>query len=207
VPAGKITVAVPGVEQAQRAAETPFGQPLKLLAVGAVSARKGYDLLIDALAPIAGLPWVLTIAGAVLDMHAKAALDVQIIRLNLAGRIRFTGALDDKGLDELYRASDLFVMASHYEGYGMVLTEALARGLPIVTTRCGPAVDHLPDAAAQKVPVGDVGELIGAIAYLMGDSSARMRHADAAWAAAAHLPRWDDTARIIADVIKQADPS
>jgi hypothetical protein len=64
VPAGRVTVAEPGVEPAARAAETPFGQPLRLLAVGSIIPRKGYDLLIDALAPLAGLPWTLRIIGA-----------------------------------------------------------------------------------------------------------------------------------------------
>jgi glycosyltransferase involved in cell wall biosynthesis len=206
VPAGKITVAEPGVERASRAAETPFGQPLQLLAVGAISARKGYDLLLSALAPIAGLPWRLTIAGKVLDAGVMAALQAQTAVLGLSDRIRFAGPVSAEELDTLYRGSDLFVMASHYEGYGMVLTEALARGLPIVTTRSGPAVEALPDAAVQKCAVGDAGDLTGSIAYLMGDTSARRRHADAAWAAAARLPGWDDTARIAATVIKSVTP-
>jgi glycosyltransferase involved in cell wall biosynthesis len=203
---GKITVAEPGVTRSARASETPFGQPLKLLAVGAISPRKGYDLLIAALAPIAGLPWTLTIAGAVLDRATFAALEEQVKEAGLAGRVRFAGALEEARLDALYRDSDIFVMASHYEGYGMVLTEALARGLPIVTTRSGPGVDALPDAAAQKCAVGDAGDLTGSIAYLMGDASARRRHADAAWAAANALPHWRDTARRIADVIKSVTP-
>ncbi len=179
---------------------------MKLLAVGAISPRKGYDLLIAALAPIAGLHWTLSIAGPVLDQAAFAALQRQVADAGLDGRVIFLGAMPEHELDALYRSADLFVMASHYEGYGMVLTEALARGLPIVTTRCGPGVDALPDAAAQKVPTGDAGELTGSIAYLMGDASARRRHADAAWAAAANLPRWDDTARIVAEVIRSVTP-
>lgn len=201
-----ITVAEPGVMPARRANETPFGQPLKLLAVGAISARKGYDLLIRALAPIVGLPWTLTIAGPVLDERVLADLQAQVAAAGLAERIIFAGAQQEQALDALYHSADIFVMASHYEGYGMVLTEALARGLPIVTTRCGPAVDSIPDAAAQKTTPGDAGDLTGSIAYLMGDSSARKRHADAAWAAAANLPRWDQTARIVADVLKSVKP-
>lgn len=206
VDAGKITVAEPGVERAGRAAETPFGQPLKLLAVGAISPRKGYDVLIRALEPIAGLPWRLTIAGTVLDPGAFAALERQVAAAGLSDRVAFAGALTDAELDALYRDSDLFVMASHYEGYGMALTEALARGLPIVTTRSGPAAEALPDGAAQKCAVGDAGDLAGSIAYLMGDTSARRRHADAAWAAAQTLSTWRDTARIIADVIRSVTP-
>lgn len=203
VPAGRVTVAEPGVEPAARAAETPFGQPLRLLAVGSIIPRKGYDLLIDALAPLAGLPWTLRIIGAA-DPGSQllAALRAQASAAGLGDRMSFLGAMSDAELDGHYRSSDIFVMASHYEGFGMVLTEALARGLPIVTTRCGAAAHALPARAAQVTAPGDVGELTGALAYLIGDSSARQRHADAAWEAAASLPRWRDTARMIADVCR-----
>lgn len=203
VAAGKITVAEPGVERSERARETPFGQPLRLLAVGTLSPRKGYEVLVEALVPLAALPWHLTIIGAGDETSPyPASLRALIAAKGLAGRITMLGAMSDSELDGHYRSSDIFVMASHFEGYGMVLTEALARGLPIVTTLSGPGATALPDAAAQKVPPGDAGEFTGVLAYLIGDTVARQRHADAAWAAATSLPRWDDTARIIAGVVK-----
>jgi glycosyltransferase involved in cell wall biosynthesis len=207
VDAASITVAEPGVERSQRARETGFGQPLKLLAVGSLSPRKGYEVLIEALVPLAALPWHLTIIGAA-DEHSSypASLRALIAAHGLAGRITMLGAMSEGELDAHYRSSDIFVMASHFEGYGMVLTEALARGLPIVTTSSGPGAAGLPDSAAQKVPPGDAGALSGAMAYLIGDTVARQRHADAAWACAGALPRWQDTARIIADVLKSIRP-
>ncbi|MCX7323957.1 MAG: glycosyltransferase family 4 protein [Hyphomicrobiales bacterium] len=207
VDAARITVAEPGVERSQRARETPFGQPLKLLAAGSLSPRKGYEVLIEALVPLAALPWHLTIIGAGDETSSyPTSLRTLITARGLAGRITMMGAMSDAELDGHYRSSDMFVMASHFEGYGMVLTEALARGLPIVTTLSGPGAAALPDSAAQKVPPGDAGELSGALAYLIGDTVARQRHADAAWASASALPRWQDTARIIADVLKSVRP-
>lgn len=204
---GKITVAEPGVEPAGRARETPFGQPLRLLCVGSFSPRKGHDLLISALAPLAGLPWTLTIIGSG-DLEGPVArvLVALVAEKGLTGRVTLLGAMSDAELDAHYRSSDIFALASHYEGYGMVLTEALARGLPIVTTLSGAAAHALPDAAAQKLAPGDVGGLGGALAYLIGDAAARQRHADAAWSAAAGLTRWRDTARIIADVVRSVRP-
>ena len=203
----KLTVAEPGVEVSQRAGESAFGAPLRLLAVGSLAPRKGYDVLIEALSMLAGLPWQMTIIGAEDPSGEHAAeLRSQIGVSGLDNRITFHGAMSDAELDSHYRDADIFVMASHYEGYGMVLTEALARGLPIVTTLSGSGAAQLPDAAAQKVPVNDAAGFAGALAYLIGDASARQRHADAAWAAAAHLPRWQDTARIIADVCKNVKP-
>lgn len=207
VPAGRIAVAEPGVEPAERASERRFGQPVRLLAVGSLSPRKGYDVLVEALAAIPMLPWHLTIIGA---EHGGTGYGTMLRALiaakGLAGHVTLQGALTDTEVDAHYRQSDIFVMASHYEGYGMALTEALARGLPIVTTLSGSGAAQLPDSAAQKVEPGDAGALAGALAYLIGDAGARLRHADAAWAAAATLPRWTDTARIIADVCKGIRP-
>ncbi|WP_163220136.1 glycosyltransferase, partial [Citrobacter freundii] len=86
-------------------------------------------------------------------------------------------------------------------GYGMVLTEAMARGLPIVTTTGGAAAETVPDAAALKVPPADAAALRAALAAAMTDRPLRLRLADASWAAAQSLPGWDDTTRVICEVL------
>jgi glycosyltransferase involved in cell wall biosynthesis len=201
VPPGRITVAEPGTEPAARA--TGSGGPERLiLAVGAVSQRKGYDVLIDALGELAELPWSLVVVGAT-DRNPAAydAVSRAVARNRLDGRVRFEGALSDDALAGLYARADLFVMPSRYEGYGMVLAEAMARGLPIVATTGGAAAETVPDAAALKVPPGNVTELRVAIARALGDGQLRAELAGASWAAGQALPRWDDTARTIASVI------
>ncbi len=93
-------------------------------------------------------------------------------------------------------------MPSLYEGYGMALAEAMARGLPIVSTTGGAAAETVPEAAAIKVAPGDEDALAAAIHNLLADPALRSRMADASWTAGQKLPRWEDTARIIAGVIR-----
>lgn len=201
VPPARITQASPGTDPAQRAAGSEGA--LNILSVGSIVPRKAYDVLVRALACVTNIDWRLTIAGArTLSDDANAALDRAIAETGLTHRVRLLGALPRADLDALYHTADLFVLASLYEGFGMVLTEALARGLPIVCTTGGAAADTVPDAAALKVAPRDVAALAAAIEKLLTDADMRRRMSDAAWTAAQGLWRWEDTARTIAEVVK-----
>jgi glycosyltransferase involved in cell wall biosynthesis len=123
----------------------------------------------------------------------------------LDGQITLLGAVDDDRLQTLYSAADLFVLASRYEGYGMVLTEAMTRGLPIVCTTGGAAAETVPDGAALKVEPGDARALMWQLGRAIEDQKLRRSLADAAWAAAGGLPTWEDTARRIAAAVKGVD--
>lgn len=196
----KITVAQPGTDPAQRATGT--GAPLQILAVGAVMPRKGYDLLVEALAPLTDIDWRLTIAGA-LDRHPQAVESVQeaIRKHGLEDRVTLAGKVVPATLDRFYESADLFVSASLFEGYGMVLAEAMARGLPIVLAAGGAAADTAGEAAALHVEAGNVPELTAALQRALTDKKLRDRLADAAWEAGRTLPTWHETARRIAAVI------
>ena len=204
VPESRITVAEPGVDAAERAAGSPSGAPLSLLAVGSVVPRKGYDVLVAALAGLVDLDWRLTIVGATDRAPQTAeALCRQIVEAGLGDRIALAGAVDDAALARAYAAADLFVMPSLFEGYGMVLTEALARGLPIICTTGGAAAETAPDDAAIKVTPGEVAELSAALRLAIDDGARRAHMADAAWAAASGLPRWTETAAIVARICRK----
>ncbi|MGL4323695.1 MAG: glycosyltransferase family 4 protein [Beijerinckiaceae bacterium] len=201
VPREKIAVAEPGNERCPRAQGSGNAAPT-IVAVGAISPRKGYDVLIDALGALKNFPWQLIVAGATdRDQDIYRALCKRVGERNLGGHVTFAGSLSDAALAQLYHVTDIFVMASHYEGYGMALTEALAHGLPIVTTLSGAAAVQAPDDAALKVPVNDPEALKIALARVMGDRELRQRMGDAAWAAAQHLPRWSDTVATIAKTL------
>lgn len=196
----RITVAEPGVDPAPRARGS--GSLPHVLAVGAVSPRKAYGDLIAALQSLRLHPWQATIVGSLDRAPAEAErLRRQIVDADLGGRITLAGAVDVATLARHYDCADLFVLASHFEGYGMVLAEAMARGIAIVTTRAGATAETVPDDAAVKIAPGDIGALAGAIAALIGDRALRARMADAAWRAGQALPRWPDTARRVAETI------
>ena len=199
VPGERIAVAIPGTDPAPRASGTAVASAPRLLAVGSIIPRKGYDILVEALAAVADRAWTLVLAGSpayaprtVEDLHRR------IDRHRLADRILLAGAVPPARLAEYYDRADIFIMPSLYEGYGMVLTEALARGLPIICSRSGAGAEALPDDAALKVPPGDVAALAKALARLIDAPAERRRRSDASWAAAANLTRWRDTARIVA---------
>lgn len=203
----RITVAEPGTDPAARARPSVAGAPVRLLAVGSIVPRKGYDVLVAALSTLAHLQWTLEIIGAADRAPATArALRQQIAAAGLDTRIVLRSGLSDDEVAQAYAATDVFVMPSLFEGYGMALTEAWARGLPIICTTGGAAAETVPDGIAVKIAPGSAGDLATAIAYLVGDEAARRQRADTAWATASTLPRWADTARIVADVCKGLSP-
>jgi glycosyltransferase involved in cell wall biosynthesis len=211
VPTHKIAVAEPGTDPAPRAAGLPTEaaptRPVRIVAVGSVVPRKGYDLLVRALAQLADFDWRLVIAGdRDRSPDTTRGLEAQIASCKLSGRVRLAGSLDEQALGDLYAKADLVAMPSLYEGYGMVLGEALARGLPIVATTGGAAAETVPDGAALKVPPGDAAALTAALRRAIADAGLRRSLADAAWAAGQKLPRWEDTARIVAGAIEGAAP-
>ncbi|MDB5594805.1 MAG: hypothetical protein JWM36_1766 [Hyphomicrobiales bacterium] len=201
VPEHRITIALPGTQPA-RQAHGSGSISLAMLAVGSVVPRKGYDVLVEALAPLRHETWTLAIAGSLDRAPAHvASLRKLVAAHDLEGRITLTGEIDGGALDALYAGADLFVMSSHYEGYGMVLAEAMARGLPIVVTTGGAAGDTVPDAAALKVAPGNSAALGAALRQMLRDAPRRARLAEASFKAGHALPTWEDTARIVADVL------
>jgi glycosyltransferase involved in cell wall biosynthesis len=198
-----LTVAPPGTDAAERAAGSG-GPGVAVLSVGSLTRRKGHDALIAALEGLKGLDWRLTVAGPThLDPAHAAELRRQVEAAGLDGRVDFVGSLAPGELDRAYAEADLFVLASRYEGFGMVYTEAMARGLPVVGCDAG-AVAEATRAAARLVPPGDVAALRAALAELIGDGAARRRLADACWRAAQGFARWSDTAAQVAGALREA---
>jgi glycosyltransferase involved in cell wall biosynthesis len=197
-----ITVARPGSEPKAPARGSADGS-VALLAVGALVRRKGYDVLVAALADLTDLPWRLTIAGDRTRHPATAAaLDADILRHGLGDRIAVAGAVPDERLAELHAGADLFVLPSRFEGYGMAFAEAIAHGLPVVGTTAGAIPDTVPDGAGILVPPDDAAALAHALRRLIGNDGERASLATAARAAAARLPTWRQSAEQFARAIE-----
>ena len=202
VPPRLVSVVRPGSDRVP-VARGSCDRVVRLVSVGSVVPGKGYDILISALASLPELPWRLTIAGDRTRCPSTAAqLDADIHGYGLENRVDVLGALSPQRVTELYLASDLFVLASHFEGYGMALAEAIAHGLPVVSTKAGAIPDTLPAGAALLVAPGDVTALAQALRELIGDPLKRRRLASNACAAAVELPTWEDSARRFAGAIE-----
>lgn len=195
----RIHVALPGTDEA------PFAQgsghdALMLLGVGSLSPRKAWSVLIDALARCKDAAWSMTIAG---DGPERLVLEKLIAAQGLTDRVSLAGEVSEQALAHLYDRADLFVMPSHYEGFGMALTEAIAHGLPCIASDGVVAIRHLPPMAVMAVKAGDAGALATALRTAF-DNPTRAAMTLRAREAAADLPRWHDAARIIAETIRSA---
>jgi glycosyltransferase involved in cell wall biosynthesis len=106
--------------------------------------------------------------------------------------------MDDPALQDLYRSASIFALATRYEGYGMVLGEAMRHGLPIVSCRVGAVPDTVPSRAGLLVHPSDPDAFARKLRDVLGDATLRNRMASASAQAGKRLPDWSVTADIVA---------
>jgi glycosyltransferase involved in cell wall biosynthesis len=199
VPSQRVAVVLPGTDryvptQTSVAKTNQSLRPVQLLSVGSVIPRKAFHVLVHALSSLKSHSWTLTIAGDVTrDTHAFAKLQESIRACSLEDRIHVLGAVSDAELHKLYATSDVFVLASLYEGYGMVFAEAMANGLPIVATTGGAISETVPKQAGLLVEPGNAAALSDAIRVLIEDDAYRSQLAQGARLAAAEQPSWEES--------------
>ncbi|MFL6799951.1 MAG: glycosyltransferase family 4 protein [Xanthobacteraceae bacterium] len=192
---------LPAVRTRTRSCSSPRSS-VALLAVGAIVPRKGYDLLIAALAELCNLPWHLVIVGdRGRSPDTVAQLERDIARRDLGARVSLRGAVHADELTALYESSDLFVLPSRFEGYGMAYAEAIAHGVPVVATRAGAIPDTVPASAGVLVPPDDAAALAAALRRLISDARERARLA--AGASAARFPSWREQVARFAAVLER----
>jgi glycosyltransferase involved in cell wall biosynthesis len=149
-----------------------------VLAAGRLTRQKGFDLLIPAFGRVhaAHPEWRLRICG---HGPQRGALEEQVRAEGLAGVVEIAGPIEDLGSE--MAAASLFVLSSRYEGFPLVLIEAMSKGLPVVSTDCptGPA-DIVEDRRnGVLVAPGDIDALASGMLALIEDEALRRRCAAA----------------------------
>jgi glycosyltransferase involved in cell wall biosynthesis len=208
LPPGRVHVAEPGVETAELASGTAGGGAL--LCVAAVSFEKGHDVLLDALLSLSALPWRCDCVGS---LNREPAFVGQLRRRAvdgaLADRVHFAGPLNASDLQSAYAGADLLVLASRAETYGLVVTEALARGLPVVAAEVGGLAEALGYGAGGIRPgllvaPGDPAAFAAALRAWLCDDELRARLRRAARERRVSLRAWSTTASTVAGVLAEA---
>jgi glycosyltransferase involved in cell wall biosynthesis len=205
LPDDRVHVAEPGVDPAALAPGSATGGAL--LCVAAVTRGKGHDVLLGGLATVTDLAWRCACLGS-LDRAPAFADHVQ--RRALAGglrdRVHFAGPRTGAALDSAYAAADLLVLASRGETYGMVVTEALARGVPVLATDVGGVPEALGHGGL-LVPPGDPQAFGAALRRWLEDADLRDALRRSARERRASLRGWEDTASAVATALMAGIPA
>lgn len=194
----RVFVARPGVRRgAVHAAPVEH-----LLCVGSLRRAKGHDVLLEALALLADLDWQCTLVGSLeedvgfVDELRKRAADAGI-----ADRVTFAGELSGARLEETWTRAGLTVLPTRAEAYGMVVTESLVRGIPVVASAVGGVSEALGEVAGAHpgmlVRPDDAGALAAALRRWLSDAPLRRWLCRTARLRIATLPRWESTAAAV----------
>lgn len=201
----RVWVAAPGVDRAPPTEPSPSG--VRLLCLAAVTAGKGHDVLFTALETLVELDWRLVCAGAVdVEPRFVAGLREHVQRSGLGDRVVLTGPLAGADLAEALATADLLVSASRHEAYGMAVTEALARAVPVVVTDVGGHPEAV-GAGGVLVPPEDPDRLAAALRRWLAEPAERELLRAAAARRRTGLSPWSVTARRVAEVVEALNPA
>jgi glycosyltransferase involved in cell wall biosynthesis len=192
----RISVVAPGVDRTPLARGSGVSGALHFVTVATLNPGKGHEILFRALSRLTDRRWRLTCAGSA-ERHPETAgrLRSMLTTMRLSDRVRLVGELDASAVAALYDSADAFVLPTLSESYGLVVAEAVARGLPVVSTVTGAIPDLVgygDDAAGLLVPPGDVDGLADALEKVIDDACLRARLAESARRVRERLPTWED---------------
>ena len=208
LPDERVYVAEPGVDAAAPAGGTADGGAL--LTVGVVSFEKGHDVLLGALESISDLSWSCTCVGSLVrDRSFSEGLRRHSREAGLDDRLSFPGPRTGVDLNRCYASADVLVHASRADTYGLVVTEALARGLPVIAADAGGLSEALGEGDAGirpglLVPAGDPAALGDALRAWLADAGLRAGLRTAARERGATLRGWSTTASTLARALEEA---
>ncbi len=215
VAATRIAVVEPGVDRPRELASQSHGSPpaaqrtagsgLRMLCVATLTPRKGHELLVDALSGLRRHAWTLNCVGDLeRSPETVAALRMRIAAAGLDTRITLTGELDAPALARQFRAADLFVLATRFEGYGMAVAQALSYGLPVISTRTGAIPELVSPQAGLLVEPNDGHGLHAALARVLLEPTLGRDLASHARRIGAGLPDWMAVSRHFAAALLEA---
>ena len=191
----RLAVLPPGFGAARRSPGSG-GPACHILSIGALTPRKGHDILLHALARLFDLPWHLTLVGTP-DRHPAhaAALHALATELGIAGQVTFAGVPEDTALEALWDRTDLFALATHWEANAWATMQAFRHGVPAVLTEGGAAAAAITLQNGIVVPPGEAALLSRALRRAIFDTRLRAALAEAAWETGRALPGWPEQAR------------
>jgi glycosyltransferase involved in cell wall biosynthesis len=188
-----LRVVAPGTDRPPRqliGGGRPDGISCEILSLGTFTYRKGHDVLLRALATLFDLDWHLTLAGEPRDLDYAASLRQLVDELHLQAKVTLLGPLEGTALEEAWRGAEIFALATRFEGFGMAIAEALARGIPVAITAGGAAGSLVPPEAGIVAPVDDVEQLGKAMRRMIFSPALRATMGEAAWRHGQSLPDW-----------------
>lgn len=206
----RVSTATPGADRASPRRRAAPGDGGELLVVGAVTPGKGQDLVLAALVAAATRDCRVRCVGPLTrDPAFVARLRSGAARAGLGPRFVLAGPLSAPALAAAYDGADLLVVASRAETYGLVVTEALARGLPVLATDVGGVpealgTDRAGRPAGALVPADDEAALAAALARWCGDPPWRDELRRRALVRRSTLRSWRSTAERVAGVLAEA---
>lgn len=176
MPGVQVVIIQNGIEVPDSAMHLPINGTLRLLYLGRLDPKKGVENLLEACALLSsrnGLQWNLTIAGDG-DPRYVRAVEARVLNLGLHQKVRMVGHVEGETKRNAFERSDLTVVPSYTENFGMVVAEALAHGVPVVASRgtpwkrveeigCGIWVNNDPASLAEAIrhisqmPLHDMG--------------------------------------------------
>jgi glycosyltransferase involved in cell wall biosynthesis len=197
----EVLVAEPGADRFERpasAGQKPDGALVRLLFVGNILPRKRVLELVAAFAELPSEHAELVLVGAELEPDYAERVRTSIARAKVSDRVHWLGSLGAARVAQQLALADALVLPSALEGYGMVLSEALWSGVPIIAARVGAAEELLNLSSAGLLYDPDDARGLGAaLARFSADRELRAGLRQAAWLSAELLPRWQETARAV----------
>ena len=212
-------VVLPGVDPAPQA---PGSTPPHLAVVAALLPNKDQLLTVEALARIRDLDWTASFVGSdQADPGYAREVQSAVIALGLQARLRLTGELTGEPLETQWARTDLTLLVSRTEAFGMAVTESLAHGIPVLVRAGTGALEALTLAgletsdgeprlpgAAVPLPVGgqeSPGRLAGVLRRWLEDAGVRESWRSAAVEARQKLPGWSSTAHGLLALLEARD--